>query len=104
VSFARFTSSTPSASLTRLLRALAPSELGLPPAQGTFFQLIDFGDRFPPADVAFAERLLTEGGVATIPLSPFYEKPPPLHVVRVCVAKRDPTLDAAAERINEFMR
>jgi methionine transaminase len=88
----------------RLLRALAPSELGLPPAQGTFFQLIDFGDRFPPADVAFAERLLTEGGVATIPLSPFYEKPPPLHVVRVCVAKRDPTLDAAAERINEFMR
>jgi len=88
----------------RLLRALAPSGLELPPAQGTFFQLIDFGDRFPPQDVAFAERLLTEAGVATIPLSPFYEKPPPLHVVRVCVAKRDQTLDAAAERINRFMK
>jgi methionine transaminase len=86
----------------RLIRALGPSGLGIPPAQGTFFQLLDFSSLAPPGDVAFAERLLTEAGVATIPLSPFYEKPPPLQVVRVCVAKRDATLDAAAQRINEF--
>jgi methionine aminotransferase len=86
----------------RLIRALGPSGLGLPPAQGTFFQLLDFGSLAPPGDIAFAEKLLTEAGVATIPLSPFYEKPPPLHVVRVCVAKQDATLDAAAQRINEF--
>ena len=86
----------------RLIRALGASGLGIPPAQGTFFQLLDFGSLAPLGDVAFAERLLTEAGVATIPLSPFYEKPPPLHVVRVCVAKQDATLDGAAQRINEF--
>ena len=86
----------------RLIRALAPAGLQIPPAQGTFFQLLDFSDLAPPGDIAFAEKLLTEAGVATIPLSPFYEQPPPLQVVRVCVAKQDATLDAAAERINEF--
>ena len=86
----------------RLIRALAPAGLHIPPAQGTFFQLLDFSALAPPGDLAFAERLLTEAGVATIPLSPFYEQPPPLQVVRVCVAKQDATLDAAAERINAF--
>ncbi len=86
----------------RLIRGLAPSGLQLPPAQGTFFQLIDFGELFPPDDVAFAERLLTEAGVATIPLSPFYERPPALHVVRVCIAKQDRTLDSAVDQINAF--
>ena len=86
----------------RLIRALAPSGFRIPPAQGTFFQLIDFGELFKPDDIGFAEKLLTEAGVATIPLSPFYEKPPPLQVVRVCVAKQDKTLDEAAERINAF--
>jgi methionine aminotransferase len=86
----------------RLIRALASSGLRIPPAQGTFFQLLDFSALAPPDDIAFAEKLLTEAGVATIPLSPFYEQPPPLQVVRVCVAKQDATLDAAAERINAF--
>ncbi len=86
----------------RLIRALAPSGFRIPPAQGTFFQLIDFGELFKPDDIGFAEKLLTEAGVATIPLSPFYQKPPPLQVVRVCVAKQDKTLDEAAERINAF--
>jgi len=86
----------------RLIRALGPSGLQIPPAQGTFFQLLDFSALAPPGDIAFAEKLLTDAGVATIPLSPFYERPPPLQVVRVCVAKQDATLDAAAERINDF--
>ena len=86
----------------RLIRALGPAGLQIPPAQGTFFQLLDFSELAPPGDIAFAEKLLTEAGVATIPLSPFYEQPPPLQVVRMCVAKQDATLDAAAERINEF--
>ncbi len=86
----------------RLRAALAGSGLALPPARGTFFQLLDFGELAPPGDLAFAERLLTEAGVATIPLSPFYEYPPPLTVVRLCIAKRDETLDGAAERLGAF--
>jgi methionine transaminase len=86
----------------RLRAALAASPFKLPPAQGTFFQLLDFSGVAPAGDVTFAERLLTEAGVATIPLSPFYATPPALSVVRLCVAKLDGTLDAAARRLNEF--
>jgi methionine transaminase len=83
----------------RVRAALAGTPFRLPPAQGTYFQLLDFSAVAPPGDVAFAERLLTEAGVATIPLSPFYERPPALSVVRLCIAKRDATLDEASHRI-----
>lgn len=94
----------------RLRAALTDSGFGVPAAQGTYFQLIDFS-QLPGAeagDTAFAERLLTEGGLATIPLSPFYcsshGHPPPLQVLRLCIAKRDETLDAAAQRLRDFAR
>jgi methionine aminotransferase len=86
----------------RVRAALEKSGFRLPPAQGTYFQLLDFSEFFPPDDVGFAERLLTEAGVATIPLSPFYTKAPALSVVRLCIAKRDATLDEAVLRINAF--
>jgi methionine transaminase len=86
----------------RVRTALESSGFRLPPAQGTFFQLLDFSEFLPPDDVKFAERLLTEAGVATIPLSPFYATPPALPVVRLCIAKRDTTLDEAVFRINAF--
>lgn len=94
----------------RLRVALEDSGFVLPPAQGTYFQLVDFSRLSKASDVAscrdvlFAERLLTEAGVATIPLSPFYREPPPLSVVRVCIAKRDGTLDEAAARLRSFAR
>lgn len=86
----------------RLRGALAGSGFVLPPAQGTFFQLLDFGGLLPPGDVEFAERALTEARVATIPISPFYVEPPKLSVVRLCIAKRDQTLDEAAGRLAEL--
>ena len=86
----------------RLCRALEGSGFVLPPAEGTYFQLLDFGAFAPPDDLAFAERLLTEARVATIPLSPFYAQPEALSFVRLCIAKRDSTLDEAASRLNAF--
>jgi methionine transaminase len=86
----------------RLRTALADTGFKLPPARGTFFQLLDFSELAPPGDIEFAERLLTEGGVAAIPLSPFYEHPPPLTLVRLCIAKREETLDRGAERMRAF--
>ena len=86
----------------RVRNALEQSGFRLPAAQGTYFQLLDFSEFSPPGDIGFAERLLTEAGVATIPLSPFYAKPPALSVVRLCIAKRDATLDEAVLRINAF--
>jgi methionine aminotransferase len=87
-----------------LLRArLAGSGLAMPPAQGSYFQLADYGqlDGFATLDdVQFTERLINEAGVAVIPLSPFYREPPPgMRIVRLCVAKRDETLVEAARRI-----
>ncbi|HEY6823505.1 MAG TPA: methionine aminotransferase, partial [Steroidobacteraceae bacterium] len=63
----------------RLRSALEDSGFVLPKAEGTYFQLLDFHAFAPgPADDrAFAERLLNEAHVATIPLSPFYAQPEP---------------------------
>ncbi len=86
----------------RLRAALEGTPFVLPPAQGTFFQLVDFSRVAPPGDIAFAERLLTEVLLCTIPLTPFYRSPPPISVVRLCIAKRDATLDDAASRLRAF--
>jgi methionine transaminase len=86
----------------RLRTALAGSGFALPPAQGTYFQLLDFSALSRAGDLAFAEQLLTEAGVATIPLAPFYETPQSLPFVRLCIAKQDKTLDEAAQRLNRF--
>jgi methionine aminotransferase len=91
-----------------LLRELAGSGLTLPPAQGSYFQLADYGQLPGLAglnDVQFTEKLINEAGVAVIPLSPFYREPPPdMRIVRLCVAKRDETLVEAARRIREYTR
>jgi methionine transaminase len=86
----------------RLRGALAGSGFVLPAAHGTYFQLLDFGRLLPPGDMEFAERALTEARVATIPLSPFYAEPPKLSVVRLCIAKKDQTLDEAAARLADL--
>ena len=87
----------------RLRRALSGCGFRLPPAQGTYFQLLDFAEFGAGGDdLGFAEALLTEARVATIPLSPFYASPQPLTFVRLCIAKRDSTLDEAAARLNAF--
>jgi methionine aminotransferase len=85
--------------LTGLLRG---SGLEPVPAAGTYFQLIDYGAFSNESDIGFADRLIREAKVATIPLSPFYANPPPLTLLRLCIAKQDATLRAAAERLCAF--
>jgi methionine aminotransferase len=86
----------------RLRAALEGTPFKLPPAQGTYFQLLDFSAVAPPGDIAFADSLLSEVKLATIPLTPFYKEPPPLSMLRLCIAKRDATLDDAAARLRAF--
>jgi methionine aminotransferase len=86
----------------RVRAALEGTGFVAPPAQGTYFQLVEYSAFSNAPDVAFAERLLTEAGVATIPLSPFYKDPPRLTMVRLCVAKKDQTLDDAIARLQSF--
>jgi len=68
--------------------------------EGTYFQLMDYSAITDEPDVEFAQRLVTEYGVAAIPVSPFTQaagSTPP--VLRFCFAKRDETLARAAERL-----
>ena len=54
-------------------------------------------------DLEFCRWLTAEHGVTAIPLSPFYEAPPPgQRLVRLCFAKNEATLDAAIERLRNL--
>jgi methionine aminotransferase len=86
----------------RVIAALDGTGFVTPPAQGTYFQLVEYSAFSNAPDVQFAERLLTEAGVATIPLSPFYKDPPRLTMLRLCMAKKDQTLDDAIARLQAF--
>jgi methionine aminotransferase len=72
------------------------------PAAGTYFQLVDYSALSASSDTEFADRLIREAKVATIPLSPFYASAPPMTLLRLCIAKRDETLVAAAEHLRSF--
>ena len=50
----------------------------------------------------FAARLTREFGVATIPVSAFYQQPVDNKVLRFCFAKKEATLDAAVERLRKI--
>jgi aspartate/methionine/tyrosine aminotransferase len=53
-------------------------------------------------DVAFANRLLQAGGVATVPGSSFYPHPDEgRRLIRFCFAKRLETLQRAAQVLRE---
>ena len=68
--------------------------------QGTFFQMFDYSAITREADADFAIRLTREHGVAAIPISPFlYGGAKAGPVLRFCFAKRDRTLEQAAERL-----
>ncbi|MHB0841540.1 pyridoxal phosphate-dependent aminotransferase [Stutzerimonas nitrititolerans] len=80
---------------------LSGSRFGFTRTAGTYFQLADYSAIRPDLDdVAMAQWLTREHGVASIPISVFYQSPPPeLRLVRFCFAKQEETLRQAAERL-----
>jgi methionine transaminase len=70
-------------------------------SQGTFFQMMDYSAITDERDSEFALRLIKEHGVAAIPISPFLHGEEPGPVIRFCFAKRDETLERAAERLRK---
>ena len=54
-------------------------------------------------DEAFAKQAVEQAGVAVIPLSPFAETNPPRHLIRLCFAKRDETIDAGVAALKRAM-
>lgn len=83
----------------RFLSLMEGSRFRPLPCRGTYFQMMDYSAITDERDSDFALRLVTEHGVAAIPISPFLTGAEPGPVLRFCFAKRDDTLVAAAERL-----
>jgi methionine aminotransferase len=69
------------------------------PCRGSYFQLMDYSEISDEHDADFAIRLTREHGVASIPTSSMLYRSKPPRVVRFCFAKKDETLERAAERL-----
>ena len=71
------------------------------PSAGSFFQNVSYGSLSDENDLILAERLTSEAGVASIPMSPFYNGYSDFRVLRFCFAKHDDTLLRGAERLHK---
>jgi len=84
----------------RFLSLIRESRFRPMACRGTFFQMLDYSAITDERDADFALRLTREHGVAAIPISPFLDGTEPAGpVLRFCFAKRDATLERAAERL-----
>jgi methionine aminotransferase len=83
----------------RFCELVKKSRFTFRPAQGTFFQLLDYSAISNEPDTEIAKRLTREIGVASIPVSVFCEIPPKDFKLRFCFAKDDSMLEQAAEKL-----
>lgn len=81
------------------LKLIGSTKFRYLPAQGSYFQLLDYRGYSDEKDTDFAIRLTKETGVASIPTSVFYHEAQDNKLLRFCFAKEDQTLERAAERL-----
>lgn len=72
------------------------------PASGSFFQCVNYSKITDENDLALAQRLTKEIGVASIPVSVFYHQKNDYKILRFCFAKDDQTLEIAGERLSKL--
>ena len=84
----------------RFLELIRASRFRPLPCHGTYYQMLDYGQISDEPELQFARRLTMEYGVAAVPPSVFYHHGDDHKVLRFCFAKKDATLNAAAERLN----
>lgn len=81
---------------------MAPTRFTPLPSHGSYFQLYKYDRISNESDTEFATRLTKEYGVATIPVSAFYKSGKDDKVIRFCFAKKEETLQQAAERLQNI--
>jgi len=69
------------------------------PSHGSYFQLYKYDRISDEGDKEFAVRITQQHGIATIPVSAFYKSGKDDKVIRFCFAKKNKTLEDAAERL-----
>jgi methionine transaminase len=83
----------------KFLSLIGDSRFKALPCRGTYFQMMDYSAISDESDVEFSKRMTIEHGVASIPPSVFYHHQVDHKVLRFCFAKKDETLEKAAERL-----
>ena len=85
------------------LEAMQQSRFKPLPSHGSYFQLYSYAQVSDETEKEFAKRLVREYGVATIPVSAFYQQKTENQVLRFCFIKKEKTLMAAAGRLSNCL-
>ena len=85
------------------IAGLQNSRFDLIPSKGTFFQNLDYSQIRPDLnDVAMCQYLAEQHKIVAIPISVFYQSPPPnLRLIRFCFEKKEPTLIQASHILSQ---
>ena len=84
-----------SRALHRMSEGLAGAGYKVLRPASTYFVCVDLAaSGLKVHDETFAKTAVERAGVATVPISAFVEDDPPRHLIRLCFAKRDETIDA----------
>lgn len=81
------------------IAGLAATPFRALPSEGTYFVLADYSQISDLTEAEFAKKMVAEYGVASIPVSVFYDVPVEHQVVRFCFAKKGRTLQEALARL-----
>ena len=79
-----------------LRKLLASTPLKYIDSSGSYFESYSYAAISNESDKVFAEKLVKDYGVAVIPMSAFYHDATDNKVIRLCFAKKEATLEAAA--------
>ena len=81
---------------------LKNSNFEILPCSGTYFQLASYKNISNEPDLDFAQRITKEIGVASVPISVFFNSKRDDKVLRFCFAKEEKELESAAERLKSL--
>ncbi|CAN5529055.1 pyridoxal phosphate-dependent aminotransferase [soil metagenome] len=80
-------------------KLLKGSAFKIIPCNGSYFQLLDYSAITTEKDTDYAIRVTKENGVASIPVSVFYNVTVDHKLLRFCFAKENEMLERAAEKL-----
>lgn len=85
-----------------LRQGLAGTSFELLDCEGTYFQAVSYRKISDQDDLDFATMLTANHKVATVPFSSFYKNRLNEHVIRLCFAKKQETLERALEHLSKL--
>jgi methionine aminotransferase len=85
-----------------LRQGLSSTPFELLECEGTYFQALKYDKISDKNDFEFASELTATHKVASIPFSSFYKNKRNEHVIRLCFAKKEETLEKAIENLSKL--